>query len=88
MLDLVQNTIHDAPSRTKTSMNNFLYTVGISYVPLHDKATAKAIGPVEMERANKKPSILYAYEMIQKMWKKGELVLNVNIYDVKKVAAY
>ncbi|MBW9234396.1 DNA alkylation repair protein, partial [Leptospira santarosai] len=37
MLDLVKNTIHDSPERTKSAMNNFLYTVGISYLPLHEK---------------------------------------------------
>lgn len=56
MLEVVKNTIHDAPARTKSGMNNFLYTVAISYVPLHEQAieTAQAIGPVEMKRDNKK----------------------------------
>lgn len=56
MLEVVKNTIHDAPARTKSAMNNFLYTVAISYVPLHEQAieTAQAIGPVEMKRDNKK----------------------------------
>ena len=56
MLDQVENTIHESPERTKSAMNNFIYTVGISYLPLHDKAveTAKAVGPVEMKRGKKK----------------------------------
>lgn len=56
MLDQVEKTIHDSPDRTKSAMNNFIYTVGISYLPLHDKAveTAKAIGPVEIKRDKKK----------------------------------
>lgn len=56
MLEVVKNTIHDVPERTKSAMNNFLYTVAISYVPLHEQAvaTAQAIGPVEMKRDNKK----------------------------------
>lgn len=68
MLDIVKNTIHHAPERTKSAMNNFVYTVGISYVPLHEKAveTAKEMGIVEMKRPNKKSSFLNAYEMIQK----------------------
>ncbi|MED3564117.1 DNA alkylation repair protein [Bacillus xiapuensis] len=68
MLDQVENTIHDSPDRTKSAMNNFIYTVGISYLPLHDKAveTAKAVGPVEIRRDKKKSSILHAYENIQK----------------------
>ncbi|GAB6257022.1 DNA alkylation repair protein [Peribacillus sp. N1] len=75
MLDLVKNTIHDSPERTKSAMNNFLYTVGISYLPLHEKAveTAKAIGIVEVKRHKKKSSFLNAYESIQKEVGKGKL---------------
>ncbi|TKG95292.1 DNA alkylation repair protein, partial [Peribacillus simplex] len=56
MLDIVKNTIHNSPERTKSAMNNFLYTVGILYLPLHKKAvgTAKAIGIVEVKRDKKK----------------------------------
>ncbi|PLS16152.1 DNA alkylation repair protein [Bacillus sp. M6-12] len=68
MLDQVENTIHDSPDRTKSAMNNFIYTVGISFLPLHDMAvnTAKAVGPVEIRRDKKKNSILLASENIQK----------------------
>ena len=75
MLDQVENTIHESPERTKSAMNNFIYTVGISYLPLHDKAveTAKAVGPVEMKRGKKKSSILQASENIQKELDRGKL---------------
>jgi 3-methyladenine DNA glycosylase AlkD len=75
MLDLVENTIHDSPERTKSAMNNFIYTVGVSYLPLHEKAleTAKAVGPVELKRDNKKSSILLASENIQKEIDRGKL---------------
>ncbi|MFK9117877.1 DNA alkylation repair protein [Peribacillus frigoritolerans] len=75
MLDLVKHTIHDSPERTKSAMNNFLYTVGISYLPLYEKAveTAKAIGIVEVKRDKKKTSFLNAYESIQKEVGKGKL---------------
>jgi len=75
MLEIVKNTIHDAPERTKSAMNNFLYTVAISYVPLHEQAvaTAQAIGPVEMKRDNKKSTQLNAYEMIQKEVARGRI---------------
>ncbi|WP_299095414.1 DNA alkylation repair protein [uncultured Metabacillus sp.] len=75
MLDLVENTIHDSPDRTKSAMNNFIYTVGISYLPLHEKAveTAKAVGPVEIKRDKKKSSILLASENIQKEIDRGKL---------------
>ncbi|MFI8494573.1 DNA alkylation repair protein [Peribacillus butanolivorans] len=75
MLENVENTIHDSPERTKYAMNNFIYTVGISYLPLHDKAveTAKAVGPVEVKRDKKKSSFLLASESIQKEVYKGQL---------------
>ncbi|EPD53280.1 hypothetical protein HMPREF1210_01011 [Paenisporosarcina sp. HGH0030] len=75
MLDLVKNKIHDSPERTKSAMNNFLYTVGTSYLPHHEKAveTAKAVGTVEVKRDKKKSSILNAYESIQKEIDKGRL---------------
>lgn len=75
MLDEVKNSIHDSPERAKASMNNFLYTVAISYVPLHEKAveTAKEVGIVEVKRENKKSSLLNAYETILKEKERGRL---------------
>lgn len=75
MLDAVQKTIHKSPERTKASMNNFLYTAGISYKPLSEKAVdvAKQVGKVELKRANKKPVFLYAYDSIQQGLDKGKL---------------
>lgn len=75
MLELVKSAIHDSPERTKSAMNNFLHTVGVSYVPLHDKAlaTAQQIGPVELKKNNKKSSFLNAYESIQKEVEKGRI---------------
>ncbi|MGQ0517724.1 DNA alkylation repair protein, partial [Bacillus sp. D-CC] len=64
MLEMVKNTIHDSPERTKSAMNNFLNTVAISYVPLHEKA--KDVGIVEVKRDNKKSSLLNAAGSIQK----------------------
>jgi len=75
MLNQVEDTIHNSPERTKSAMNNFIYTVAISYLPLHDKAvgTARAVGPVEMKREKKKSSILRASENIQKDVDKGRI---------------
>ncbi|MBW8347989.1 DNA alkylation repair protein [Bacillus sp. IITD106] len=75
MLEVVKNTIHNSPERTKSAMNNFLYTVGTSYLPLHEKAvdTAKEVGIVEIKRDNKKSSFLNAYENIQKQIDKGKI---------------
>ena len=68
MLDLVKNTIHDSPERTKSAMNNFLYTVGVSFLPLHEKALeiAAQVGIVELKKNNKKSSFLNALESIEK----------------------
>ncbi|MFB3167821.1 DNA alkylation repair protein [Neobacillus sp. 179-C4.2 HS] len=75
LLDQVKDTIHASPERTKSAMNNFIYTVAISYLPLHDKAVeiAKAVGPVEVKRDKKKSSILLASENIQKELDRGRL---------------
>jgi 3-methyladenine DNA glycosylase AlkD len=75
MLEIVGNTIHDSPERTKSAMNNFIYTVAVSYLPLHDKAVeaAKAVGPVEIKRDKKKNSFLLASENIQKAVGRGGL---------------
>ncbi|GGE83783.1 DNA alkylation repair protein [Priestia taiwanensis] len=75
MLEMVKKTIHHSPERTKSAMNNFLYTVGVSYVPLHEKAleVAKEVGTVEVKRDKKKTSFLNAYESIQKEVDRGRL---------------
>lgn len=68
MLEQVANTIHQMPDRVKIAMNNFLYTCAISFIPLHNQAfeTAKAVGPVEVKKDQKKSSFLLASESIQK----------------------
>lgn len=75
MLDQVEKSIHDSPERTKYAMSNFISTVGVSYLPLHDKAveTAKAVGTVEIKRGKKKSSFLHATETIQKEVDRGKL---------------
>lgn len=68
MLDYVKDNIHDEPPHTQEAMNNFVYTVGTSFKPLHEKAVAigTEIGTVIMERGKKKPKELNAYASIQK----------------------
>ena len=75
MLEVVKNSIHESPGRTKSAMNNFVYTVGTSYLPLHEKAIeiSKEIGIVEVKRENKKSSFLNAYENIQKEVDRGKI---------------
>lgn len=38
MLKRVCDTIHNQPDRTKYAMNEFIMSVGISYLPLHEEA--------------------------------------------------
>lgn len=75
MLDIVEKTIHGSPERAKYAMNNFIYTVGTSYLPLHDKAveTAKAVGPVEVNRDKPKSKFIIASENIQMAVNKGRI---------------
>ncbi|ARU60372.1 DNA alkylation repair protein [Tumebacillus avium] len=75
LLHQAERMIHDAPERAKASMSNFIYTVGISYVPLHDQAveTAKAVGQVEVKRGKKKSMILLPAEQIQKDLDRGRI---------------
>ncbi|NBD25647.1 DNA alkylation repair protein [Paenibacillus glycinis] len=75
MLEQVQRTIHDVPERTKFAMSNFIYTVAVSYVPLHEQAveTAKAIGQVEVNRDKPKSNFLNAASNIQKAIDKGRI---------------
>ncbi|MHA6480763.1 DNA alkylation repair protein [Paenibacillus sp. strain BS8-2] len=75
LLELVQSTIHDAPIRAKYAMNSFIYTVAVSYTPLHDLAvqTAGAVGLVDVQRDKKKGGPLNVSERIQKAIDKGEV---------------
>ncbi|CEG22727.1 DNA alkylation repair enzyme [Planococcus massiliensis] len=75
MLDQAKEQIHDAPDRTKVSLNNFILTTAISFEPLHEKAveTAAAVGPVEIRKDEKKSSTLLASEAIQKAVDRGQL---------------
>jgi len=75
MLQTVQATIHEAPTRAKYAMSNFMYTVGVSYVPLHELAveTAKAVGPVDVKKDTGKSQFLQPAENIQKAIDKNQL---------------
>lgn len=75
MLDYVKANIQTAKERTKNAMCYFVYTVGLSFLPLHEKAllSAKEIGDVEMLRDNKKPVILNPYKQIVRDVEKGRI---------------
>nr|WP_156285131.1 DNA alkylation repair protein [Paenibacillus sp. NEAU-GSW1] len=75
MLELVKNTIHDAPERAKYAMSNFLYTVAVSYQPLHDQAieTVNEVGQIEVNRGTPKSKFLSTSANIQKAIDKGQI---------------
>lgn len=74
MLKKVEQTIHAAPERATYSMANFVYTVAVSYVPLHDRAveTAEAMAPVEVGQGSKR-KVLQTSENIQKAVEKNRI---------------
>lgn len=75
MLEKVLQTIGNMPNRAKYAMYNFIYTVGVSYIPLHEKALeiANEIGPVSI-RDKKNKSVEYnAKEDIEKAVEKGRI---------------
>lgn len=75
MLETVHKTIHGSPDRARYAMNNFVTTVGISYVPLHQEAlsAAREIGPVDLYRGKTRLSVPVAAQEIKAMAAKGKL---------------
>lgn len=75
MLETVKQTIHSCPDRAKYAMNNFVSTVGISYLPLHERAlqVAEAIGIVSVFRGKTRCSVPVAADEIRKAVDKGRL---------------
>lgn len=75
MLDEVKEKIHSAPNRSKYAMNSFVAAVGISYVPLHEKAykVAQEIGDVEVYRDDKKLKVSSAENEIKKAIDKNRI---------------
>lgn len=75
MLDLVEQTIHQAPERAQYAMNNFIYTVGVSFLALYEQAveTAKRVGLVEVSDGKGKTKSISAAANIQKAVDKGRI---------------
>ncbi|WP_434752863.1 DNA alkylation repair protein [Paenibacillus amylolyticus] len=75
MLEQVEQTIHTAPERAQIAMNLFIYTVAMSYVPLHELAveTAKRVGPLEVGKDKPKSKLLSASDNIQKALDRNQL---------------
>lgn len=75
MLNRVRDTIHNQPNRTKYAMNNFIITVGISFLPLHEEAKkiAEEVGKVEVFNGKKLCEADSAVKYIQNSADKGKL---------------
>ncbi|MDP4180803.1 MAG: DNA alkylation repair protein [Bacillota bacterium] len=75
MLYRVRDTIHSQPNRTKYSMNNFIMSVGVSYLPLHEEAKkiALEVGRVEVFKGKDLCQTNVAAEYIQKATDQGKL---------------
>ncbi|GAA0764798.1 DNA alkylation repair protein [Clostridium subterminale] len=75
MLNRVGDTIHNQPNRTKYAMNNFIMSVGISYLPLHEEAKkiAQKVGKVDVFMGKTLCQTNVATEYIQNAVDKGRL---------------
>jgi hypothetical protein len=75
MLNRVRDTIHGQPNRTKYAMNNFIMSVGISYLPLHEEAKkiAQEVGKVEVFMGKKLYQTNVAAEYIQNAIDEGKI---------------
>lgn len=75
MLNRVRDTIHHQPNRTKYAMNNFVMTVGVSYLALHEEAKkiAQEIGAVQVHNGKKLCEANDATEYIQNAIDKGNI---------------
>lgn len=75
LLDQAEQTIHLAPERARYAMNNFIYTVGVSYIALHEQAveTAKRVGLVEVSDGKGKTKSISAAAPIQKAVDKSRI---------------
>lgn len=75
MMKKVKEAINDAPINTKKAMNSFIYTVGISYIPLNKEALllSEEIGTIEFRNHKNKIVTLNPHETIRKEHDKGRL---------------
>ncbi|MDO3413016.1 DNA alkylation repair protein [Saccharibacillus sp. CPCC 101409] len=75
LLKRVEQSIHTAPERAKYAMNQFIYTVAVSYAALHGRAaqTAEAVGSVEVHADGANVKYLNASETIRKDEEKGRI---------------
>lgn len=75
LLNKASQDIHTASLRAQASMANFIHTVGLSYLPLHDQALslAKEVGPIQQIIPGKKAKTLSPYDNILKDIERGRI---------------
>lgn len=75
MIELVKKNIHASSEKIKFAMYNFLYALGVSYIPLHQEAlkVAQEIGTVEVKRPLKPSQFVSAYDGIVEAVDKGRI---------------
>ncbi len=74
MLEVIEKTIHDQPKRAKFAMNSLVGAIGISYLPLHEKAISVANNIKEAEEAlGNEKCVLTAAATIQQAISKGRV---------------
>jgi 3-methyladenine DNA glycosylase AlkD len=75
LLGRVQKTIHQSPDRVKYWMNNFVIALGgaVASLTARAKATAKAIGPVEVDMGDTSCRVPDAGASIAKIEKAGRV---------------
>ncbi len=74
MLEVVAGKIGEAPDRARFAMSYFVAAIGVSYLPLHEKALqiSKDIQPVEIIKNGSK-RVHHAEQEIQKAIQKGRI---------------
>ncbi len=75
MLNYIIENIHSVSGRVCYTMKNFVIAVGVSYIPLHEKAveTADKIGKIDFISPKGKCSAPNAAEAIQKMINRNKI---------------
>lgn len=75
MMKLVKDTIQEAPANARKAMGDFLYTVAISYLPLHEEAVkiAEELGEIPLSEDGKKKKTMSPIATIRKELDRGRL---------------
>lgn len=75
LLKKVRDEIANSPMRTQYAMNRFLIAVGVSYLPLHERAlqVAKDVGQIIVINGKEQELLSNAYDSIMKQVEKGRI---------------